>query len=189
MITVIHPQDKTTAVLQGLYQGLDYHLIDESLSDEALRQELKQANPFEIMMLLGQGSDKGLFVRADDNQPGFDRILIDRLHDYYLCRQHRLIGIWSHADLFAKENHLSGLFTGRWITTLSEAYAYGVETSQEELDRERAQFVMRLRSLIDEGLPLSEIPERLRAMDEVHSPLTDFNYKAVYYIHFKLYDC
>ena len=37
-------------------------------------------------------------------------------------------------------------------------------------------------ALLNEGIPLSEIPERMLAMDDVHSPLTTFNYKNFYYL-------
>ncbi len=188
MITVVHPKDKTTAVLKGLYEGMDYQLIDESMTNQEVRHLLNHANGFQAMMLLGHGSDKGLFSRTDDNKESFDRILVGRQHRYYLYKQHRLIGIWCHANLFAMEHHLSGLFSGMFISEMSEAYEYGVETSQEELDQELRKFVVRLRSLIDEGIHYSEIPERLKAMDDVHSPLTNFNYASVYYINFKLYD-
>ena len=37
-------------------------------------------------------------------------------------------------------------------------------------------------ALLDEGIPLSEIPKRMLAMDDVHSPLTTFNYKKFHYL-------
>ena len=182
MITVVHPKDKTTAVLKGLYEGMDYCLVDQSMTNQEVRHVLNHANAFELMMLLGHGSDRGLYSRTDDNQEEFDRILVGKHHRYYLTKQHRLIGIWCHANLFAEEHHLSGLFTGMFISEMSEAYEYGVATSQEELDIELPKFVHRLRSLIDEDVPFSEMPERLKAMDDVHSSLTNFNYHSVYYL-------
>ena len=55
-------------------------------------------------------------------------------------------------------------------------------STQEELDRENVKMARRLRSLLDARIPLSEIPKRLLAMDNVHSPLTTFNYKNFYYL-------
>ena len=55
-------------------------------------------------------------------------------------------------------------------------------TAQEELDRENLKLAMRLRTLFDAKIPLSEIPKRMLAMDDVHSPLTTFNYKKFYYL-------
>lgn len=35
---------------------------------------------------------------------------------------------------------------------------------------------------LDERIPLSEIPKRMLAMDDVHSPLTTFNCNNFYYL-------
>ena len=68
------------------------------------------------------------------------------------------------------------------VSELSEAQLYQVETTQEELDRENVKLAMRLRTLLDEGIPLSEIPKRMLAMDDVHSPLTTFHYRNLHYL-------
>ena len=68
------------------------------------------------------------------------------------------------------------------ISELSEALLYNVETTQVELDRENVKLARRLRTLFDEGIPLREIPKRMLALDDVHSPLTAFNYKNFYYL-------
>lgn len=67
------------------------------------------------------------------------------------------------------------------ISELSEAFLYGIETTQEELDGENMKLAQRLRSLFDEGVLLSEIPARMKALDNVRSPLTNFNYDHFYY--------
>ena len=68
------------------------------------------------------------------------------------------------------------------ISEQSEAQLYQVETTQEELDRENLKLARRLRALLDEDVPLNEIPERMLAMDDVRSPLTTFNYKHFFYL-------
>lgn len=68
------------------------------------------------------------------------------------------------------------------ITEMSEALLYGIETSQEELDRENVKLAKRLRFLLDEDTALYEIPSRILALDDVHSPLTDFNYHNFHYV-------
>lgn len=67
------------------------------------------------------------------------------------------------------------------VSELSEALLYHVETTQEELDRETVKLACRLRTLLDERIPLSEMPKRMLDMDDVHLPLTAFNYKNFYY--------
>lgn len=68
------------------------------------------------------------------------------------------------------------------ISELSEALSYHVETTQEELDSENVKLARRLRILFDKCIPLYEIPEIMLALDDVHSPLTVFNYKNFYYL-------
>ena len=92
------------------------------------------------------------------------------------------MAVWCNADKFARAEGLHGLFTGMIVSEVSEALLYQVETTQEELDRENVKLAMRLRTLLDERIPLSEIPKRMLEMDDVHSPLTTFNYKNFYYL-------
>ena len=182
MITVVHPNDRTTAVLKGLYEGQNVCLLDERMTNAEIRHGLHRADPFEPLMLLGHGSDRGLFSRIDDTQENFDRILVGKHHLYYLRRQHRIIGIWCHADLFARQYHLCGLFTGMFISEMAEAEEYGVLTNPEELQIELQKFVLRLRTLLNVGVAYHEIPQRLQALDDVHSALTKFNYERIYFI-------
>ena len=182
MITVVHPKDKTTAVLAHLYAGCEARIVDQHHTNKEVRHFLNHAHPFEYLMLLGHGSDKGLFSRSDDGMADFDRIIVNKHHAFYLKRQHLLIGIWCHARTFAEEQHLRGLFSGMFISELSEAAEYGVSTCQEELDVELDKFVRRLRGLLDERVHFSDIPAKLRAMDDVRSPLTTFNYNSIFFI-------
>ena len=134
-------------------------------------------------MLLGHGSDKGLFFRKDDSKEEFDKIIVGHSHAYHL-RKHggNIVAVWCNADLFARTEGLHGLFSGMIVSESSEALLYQVETTQEELDRENVKLARRLRALLDERIPLSEIPKRMLAMDNVHSPLTTFNYKNFCYL-------
>lgn len=92
------------------------------------------------------------------------------------------MAVWCNADRFARAEGVHGLFTGMIVSELSEALLYEVETTQEELDRENVKLAQRLRTLLDEGLPLSEIPKRMLALDDVRSPLTRFNYMNFHYM-------
>ncbi|MGM9800481.1 MAG: hypothetical protein ACI30M_07340 [Muribaculaceae bacterium] len=129
-------------------------------------------------MLLGHGSDKGLFFREDDSKDEFDKVIVGHAHAYHL-RKHggNLVAVWCNADRFARAEGLHGLFSGMIITELCEAEQYRIKTSQDELNRENVKLSLRLRTLLIENTPLSEIPKLLLAMDDVHSPLTTFNPK------------
>ncbi|MDD6472079.1 MAG: hypothetical protein PUF62_03450 [Bacteroidales bacterium] len=180
---VIHPKDKTTTMLSALYDGLEAQVIDDYRSTKEMGHLLHHVSTQERIMLLGHGSDKGLFFRANDREDGFDKIIVGHPHAYHL-RKHggNMVAVWCNADQFARAEGLHGLFTGMIISELCEAQMYQLETTQEELDRETVRLARRLRTLLDEGIPLSEIPKRMLALDDVHSPLTIFNYSNFYYL-------
>lgn len=181
---VIHPEDRTTAMLSLLYEGVpDVRLIDTPLSGKEVGRVLHHIPQSERIMLLGHGCGNGLFWREDDTIPEFDGIMVGHKHAYYLRRHGaNLVAVFCNADLFAKANGLHGLFTGMIVTEMSEAAAYGIETTQEELDRENIAFARRLRLLLDTCSLLSDIPKLLPALDDVHTQLTEFNYSRVFYL-------
>ncbi|WP_455585953.1 hypothetical protein [Bacteroides sp.] len=181
---VIHPKDKTTTMLSMLYTGLEnVRLLDQGVSNAGIKQSLHHMSSYERIMLLGHGSDSGLFSREDDSKEEFDRVIVSHAHAYYLRRHGgNIVGIWCNANLFAQKEGLHGLFSGMIISEMSEAAFYGISTEQEELDVENVKLATRLRSLFDEDILLSDIPQRILTMDDVHTPLTEFNYKNFYYL-------
>ena len=180
---VIHPKDKTTAMLSALYDGLEAQVVTDCRSTKEMGHLLHHVSTLERIMLLGHGSDKGLFYRADDSKDEYDKVIVSHAHAYHL-RKHggNIVAIWCNADQFARAEGLHGLFTGMIVSELNEALLYQVETTQEELECENVKLAMRLRSLLDARIPMSEIPKRMLEMDDVHSPLTTFNYKNFYYL-------
>ncbi len=181
---VIHPKDRTTAMLTALYDGMpDAQLLDCTLSGKAIAHVLSHTPQSERIMLLGHGCDRGLFWREDDTKDGFDRIVVGHSHAYYLRRHGGIIvAVFCNADIFAKSEGLHGLYTGMIITEMSEAALYGIKTTQDELDRENDLFASRLRSLLDKEVPLHHIPLRMKEMDDARTPLTTFNYNNIHYL-------
>lgn len=181
---VIHPTDRTTAFLSKLYEGMEGAVvIKDNLSKKDMNQILHHMSKNERILLLGHGCYKGLYWREDDTKPEFDAIVVGHPHNYHL-RNHgsNIVAVFCHADKFAESERLHGLFTGMLISEMSEAITEGIETTGEEIDRENLKFVIRLRSLLDEEVPLHEIPQRMLALDDVRSPLTTFNYQRIYYM-------
>lgn len=180
---VIHPKDKTTAMLSALYDGVGAHVVYDCCSTNEMGHLLHHVSPQERIMLLGHGSEKGLFFRADDSKTVFDKIIVGHPHAFHL-RKHggNIVAVWCNADRFARTEGLHGLFSGMIVSELDEALLYQVETTQEELDRENVKLARRLRALLDDETPLGEIPERMAALDDVRSPLTTFNYNNFYYL-------
>lgn len=181
---VIHPKDHTTAYLSALYKGVDNAvIISGNISRADLNHKLHHTPKSERILLLGHGSDKGLFWRNDDMEPGFDGIVLGHPHTYHL-RNHgsNIIAVFCNADKFAQEEHLHGLFTGMIISELGEAEEFGIQTSEEEIECENRKFVERLRSLLEGNVSLCDIPQRMLEMDDSHTPLTEFNYRRIYFL-------
>jgi len=65
------------------------------------------------------------------------------------------------------------------ISELHEAEENNIPTSQK-VDAEMEKFVIRLRYCIETG-EMQDIPARMLELDDAHSPLTEFNYKNLYY--------
>ena len=180
---VIHPTDKTTAMLSILYEGLEARVIESDCSNKEMRHLLRHTSPSERIMLLGHGSDKGLYYRKNDKEEDFDGIIVGHPHAYYL-RKHcgGIIGIWCHAMEFAKKEGLHGLFSGMIISEMSEAEEHGVITDKDSMDQTNRIMFTQLRRLLDDGTPLHEIPERLKALDTTQSELSRFNYERFYFM-------
>lgn len=180
---IIHPKDHTTDFAKALYDGwADIEVHNERLTSREVNHLFHHCTPTTQIVLLGHGSDKGLFYREDSHQEGFDCVMVGHSHKHWLKNRHNIIGIFCNADLFAEAEGLHGLFTGMIISELHEAEMYNIRTTQEELDTENPKFISRLRQLLDEGCLLHEIPERMRQMDDVESELTVFNYNRLFYI-------
>lgn len=170
---VIHPSDRSTDFLRTLYEGReDVRLLTGRESRKELGSILFHLRPGERVMLLGHGTDAGLFRIEED---GEYRLYVGHSMAYAL-RKHPVIGIWCHADLFARKEHLHGLFSGMIVSEMNEAQEYGISCSQEDLDRENANLAEHLRALYDNGVPFQEIPDRLAEMDTARTLLTRFNY-------------
>lgn len=180
---VIHPIDRTTEVLKMLYAGLDARVVSDDCSNKEMDHLLKHTSTQERVMLLGHGSDKGLFFRRDDTKNEFDKVIVAHRNNYML-RQHggNMIGIWCHANLFAQAEGLHGLFSGMIISEMAEAEEYGIAATHEEILASNKVMFGKLRRLLDEHVPLHEIPARMRALDDEHTPLSEFNYGNFHYM-------
>jgi len=178
---VIHPKDRTTAVLRLLYEGLGVRTASRNYSNREMGHLLHHTPAGERIMLLGHGSEKGLFYREDDTKSEFDKIIVGHPQGY-LLRRHggNIIGIWCHAVDFARREGLHGLFSGMIVSEQDEAAEYGIATDRESMDYANRTMFTLLRTLLDRAVPLHEIPGCLKAMDNIRSELSRFNYKSFY---------
>lgn len=180
---VVHPKDRTTSVLSTLYEGMDANVVSGKCSNKEMEHLLHHVSTQERIMLLGHGSDKGLFYREDDTKDEFDKIIVGHPHSFHL-RKHggNMVGIWCHAYEFARAEGLHGLFSGMIISEVKEAEEYGIIASQQEILQSNIIMFEYLRKLLDEDIPLHEIPQRIKNMDDEKTSLSMFNYHNFHYI-------
>lgn len=176
-MTIIHANDPTTEVLSLLYSSKEYNymLIDET-STNADVQNIIRAD--DLVIMLGHGNQYGLFSKPNKNGK-YDRFLITDRHVQFL-RNKTCIGIWCHADQFAEQYGLHGLFSGMIISELQEAIDYHIDATKEEIDSEMVLFTKRLKACL-EGYDLKDVPIIMRNLDYQKSELNIFNYSHLYY--------
>lgn len=130
-MTIIHANDPTTKFLSQLYEtreDVSAH-IDESSTNAHVRNAIRRDS---TIMMLGHGNEHGLFSKPD-KKGKYDRLLVTDSHVQFL-RGKTCIGIWCHADQFAKNYGLQGLFSGMIISELHEAVDCHVEATEENQD-------------------------------------------------------
>ena len=177
-MTVIHAHDPTTSFLSLLYEqrGDVLARVTERDGNAMVRRAIREDD---TIMMLGHGNEHGLFSVPESRNGRYERMLVDGSHVQFL-RGKTCIGIWCYANMFAQKHGLHGLFSGMIISELQEAIDCGITATKEEIDEEMVKFTQRLKDCLDQ-YGLEEIPWRMKALDNVHSPLTTFNYNNLYY--------
>lgn len=174
---VIHANDPTTSVLSQLYElreDISVYITEKNTNSE-VRNAIRNANG---IMMLGHGNEYGLFSKPDKNGD-YRRFLITDRYVQFL-RDKTCIGIWCYANKFAEKYKLHGLFSGMIISELQEAIDLGVPATKDEIDKEMEKFTIRLKDCI-ETYGLEQTPLRMKALDDVQSELTKFNYGNLFY--------
>ena len=96
---VIHPKDKTTAMLSALYDGLEAQVVIDYRTTKEMGRLLHHVSTQDRIMLLGHGSDKGLFFREDDSKNEFDKIIVGHSHRYHLHNHgSNIVAVWCNAE-------------------------------------------------------------------------------------------
>lgn len=176
-MTVIHANDPTTSFLSLLYEqrGDISTYVTETDTNSSVQRAIRGDD---TIMMLGHGNQYGLFSTPSKTS-GYERLLVDGRYVQFL-RDKTCIGIWCYANKFAEKYGLHGLFSGMIISELQEAMDCGITTTQKEIDMEMVKFTQYLKDCIERYV-LQEIPQRMRALDDVRSELTTFNYNNLYY--------
>jgi hypothetical protein len=150
---VIHPQDSSTDFLTPIYTNLksfpdfdEVTIIRGGMSKDEVNEQIKQ---HDRIMMMGHGAPNGLFSigKFDSNSYIIDGRTVP------LLRDKECIFIWCNADRFVNEYGLNGLYSGMFISEVSEANACGLPgTPQDIVDESNDYFAKELGSVSEKSL-------------------------------------
>jgi len=112
---VIHPKDSSTDFLKPIYENIsDKTVITGGATPEQL---VKLIESHDRIMMMGHGSPSGLFGI------GFNRLfVVDSGLVEHLNKKENNVFIWCNADRFVEAHNLKGLYSGMFISEVSEAH-------------------------------------------------------------------
>lgn len=163
---VIHPFDSTTQFLCEVYKDFDFTVVTTNDSKSSLKKKIKE---HDRIIMLGHGSDKGLF--------GFKRIVIDSSL-VYLLRDKLCIGIWCNADLFFNKYGLKGYFSGMIISDESEAEMFCLHPfTLSQIEASNKLFAASLKESIYTNDFVSKMNEKYQIED---NPIVGYNKERIF---------
>ena len=169
---VIHPDDRSTDFLRPIYQNIKgATVLTKDVSKDQLEKEIRSHDQ---ILMMGHGSPGGLFnysgVGKGSYAVGKDQVP--------LLEGKRCIFIWCNADQFVKRHQLNGIYTGMFISEVSEANYCKVPTDQGTVDSSNLEFARLL------GTQLTEAPADYKNifdyMDREYGQLAQVNEVAAY---------
>jgi len=135
---IIHPDDRSTDFLRGIYR----HLKDATVvvSDVSQTRLHKLIHSHDQIVMLGHGSPSGLFNVAGVG----DKFFTIGGAEADMLRDKQCIFIWCHADQYVRKHGLRGLSSGMFISEVSEARYCQVSGNQEQVDHSNEVFARAL---------------------------------------------
>ena len=151
---VIHPEDRSTDFLKPIYTNIKRKTV---LTKNVSRSKLLAAvRSHDVIIMLGHGSSSGLF-----NVSGIGKgVMVVGESMVKELRGKQLIAIWCNADKFIERHGLKALYSGMFISEVSEARYCGVQGDQAMVNESNNVFAALL------GNMLGKVPTDLKT---VHS--------------------
>jgi hypothetical protein len=121
---VIHPSDISTTFLTPIYRELKNSTVIEG----KLRYDevLKKCQENNRVLMMGHGSQQGLFSVGSFGGILWTKYIIDYLHVPIFQKQNENVYIWCDASQFVERHKLRGFYTGMFISEISEAEYCGL---------------------------------------------------------------
>ena len=135
---VIHPDDRSTDFLKPIYADIKRKtvVVKDTSRDKLLA----------LIRLLGHGSPNGLFNVSGIGKGvmAIGESMVEEL------RGKQLIAIWCNCDKFIERYGLSALYSGMFISEVSEARYCGVQGDQAMVDESNSTFAVLLGNMLSE---------------------------------------
>ena len=141
---VIHPDDRSTDFLKPIYAGIKRKTV--IVKDTSRDVLLALIRSHDTIIMLGHGSSSGLFNVSGIGKGvmAIGESLVEELRDK------QLIAIWCNCDKFIERHGLSALYSGMFISEVSEARYCGVQGDQAMVDESNSTFAVLLGNMLSE---------------------------------------
>ena len=177
---IIHPTDRTTTFLTGIYKNLvDKTVITGGLTKDQLRKHILE---HDRILMMGHGSPAGLF--SVGRFPGAYPYIVDESMVDVLRQKTNSIFIWCYASEFVKRHNLCGFATEMFISEIAEGLIYGFEDA-DDLDNLIEQSIYGFAEIVSRHInePLDVLHQNV--LNEYGklaktNPIASFNFKRLY---------
>ena len=133
---IVHPDDRSTDFLRGLYQDLpDKTLITGGITKFELRKEI---HSHALVIMCGHGSPRGLF--GVNQFPDAYPYIIDDTMVSSLKNKPNTVYIWCDSNVFVLRHGLSGFHTGMFLSQMSECSTFRVDCTEEDIIESNSAF-------------------------------------------------
>ena len=142
---IIHPQDSSTDFLKPIYANIKRKtVLTKNVSHDKLLSVIRS---HDTIILLGHGSSSGLF-----NVSGIGKgIMVIGESMVEELRGKQIIAVWCNADKFIERHQLPALYSGMFISEVSEARYCGVQGDQAMVDESNNTFAALLGRMLGES--------------------------------------
>jgi len=162
---IVHPHDRSTDFLSQIYKGRDFTVITEHKQKLRKNKFIQEIKNHDRIIMMGHGYPGGLFMSY------IDSTLV------YLLKEKECICIWCNADQFVNKYGLKGFYTGMFISEVSEAMWFHIETDQAEVNFSNELFTQ----LVTENIDNEDIHIELKENYVGDSPVIQYNNDRLYY--------
>ena len=141
---VIHPDDRSTDFLKPIYADIKRKTV--VVKDTSRDKLLALIRSHDTIIMLGHGSPNGLFNVSGIGKGvmAIGESMVEEL------RGKQLIAIWCNCDKFIERYGLSALYSGMFISEVSEARYCGVQGDQAMVDESNSTFAVLLGNMLSE---------------------------------------